>query len=765
MSVMAGRISKEEACQKALDFLQTKHGTCRAPQGRHLKIIPSIWDQVYLFNDEAGEGFIVVSAYDETVPILAYGEENTIDLNNISPELQYWFDNMNQQIKAVSSGKARAAQVPTHATISPMITSLWNQNAPYNLKVQTSSNQYVTGCVATAMAQIMYYHRWPESITQTVPSPGKALLNLEPTTFKWDLMRDTYQIGDIDEGAQEVAKLMAYCGYVAKMDYDEGSSGAMSYNAVEGMRQYMGYANSTDIIYRADYTAEEWDAIIYKELEEGRPVLYSGYSSEGGHAFVCDGYDGKGFYHINWGWGGTRNNYFRLSILNPYVQGIGGIPGTDGYSIWQNAIIGIQKSTTEYETLRLTTSRIFSQATEFTRTVDTDDFSIRVYSYLTNNITPSQSITFDTAFGLYQGENLIVQYDGVSNKNVASGSFVSTSKTLNIGSGLKDGVYQLRALHRKSGSSDWIKPQFANTCYLQLTISGNKMTTTEVNNTWYSKKNLTSMVVNSVVTNGSLRASKPLEIVANIKNTGEFCTGILILQYSTSSDFNEKSTTLVSSIGVNINPGDTDDVIIHCKPTVAGKAYFRLVNYADERILKEFSVDVTSAPVISLQGSATVANATLKSGYTNYYDLSTEALSVTMQINNLSSDDYEDYIVGFIFSKAPDDNSWPNSSTYERAYVRIPAGESVPVTLEFGNLIPDMQYTIGTYYYDGADRKNLTVSGMGVYLVSGVTAIDDVSQEDCSPVRYFDLQGREVGKDARGLVIMKQGNVVKKVMK
>ena len=291
------------------------------------------------------------------------------------------------------------------------------------------------------------------------------------------------------------------------------------------------------------------------------------------------------------------------------------------------------------------------------------------------------------------------------------------------------------------------------------------MTTTEVNNTWYSKKNLTSMVVNSVVTNGSLRASKPLEIVANIKNTGEFCTGILILQYSTSSDFNEKSTTLVSSIGVNINPGDTDDVIIHCKPTVAGKAYFRLVNYADERILKEFSVDVTSAPVISLQGSATVANATLKSGYTNYYDLSTEALSVTMQINNLSSDDYEDYIVGFIFSKAPDDNSWPNSSTYERAYVRIPAGESVPVTLEFGNLIPDMQYTIGTYYYDGADRKNLTVSGMGVYLVSGVTAIDDVSQEDCSPVRYFDLQGREVGKDARGLVIMKQGNVVKKVMK
>ena len=126
---------------------------------------------------------------------------------------------------------------------------------------------------------------------------------LPGTTFKWDKMRDTYKNGDSDEGAVAVAELMRYCGQRVMMDYDkEGSAGSVN---VFDMVDYFGFSPTAKNVMRFNYTNEAWEKLIYEEVANKRPVLYSGFSDTGGHEFVIDGYDNMGLFHVNWSWSGA----------------------------------------------------------------------------------------------------------------------------------------------------------------------------------------------------------------------------------------------------------------------------------------------------------------------------------------------------------------------------------------------------------------------------------------------------------------------------
>lgn len=717
-----------------------------------LQTIETDYDQLYVFNSESANAFIIISANDMTESVLGYSTESCITSGSIPPQMSYWLNEINRQVKAVANGWGCASKTrgEDHEAIAPMITSRWDQSAPYNLRVATSSNQYVTGCVATAMAQIMYYHKWPEEVTERIPSPGAALIDLEPTTFNWSQMRDNYSSNDTDDGAQEVAKLMAYCGYAAKMDYDMGSSGAQEDDAAEGMRRYMGYDKTTEVVYRASYTSDQWDEIIYQELAAKRPVLYCGFSAGGGHAFVCDGYDGNGYYHINWGWGGHSDAYFLLSILNPDDQGIGGTPGSDGYSVWQSAIIGIQKAETPYDPRRLVTSRIFTQTNDIERSSGDENFSLKVYSYLTNRIEPAQSVTIDTAFGLFKEDTLIDIFEGSINKNVNSGSFISTSKTIEFGKDLADGVYQIRALHRISESSEWIYPHMAKAIYLDLQIDGTRLIATERNAASYgSAKLLTDMDVLSASINGTAYAKHAVEVIANIKNSGSHNIGILDMEVARMPDYSDAAT--ISRVGVNIDPGKTDNVAIHFTPRETGDYYIRLINFANDSVLKELSVNVETAPAVILQCTELkVDSIKLKEGYNNYYDVVGDSIKLNLQVQNLGPTTYKNYFYVFIFGKSPEDSSWPSSSTYKTTFASIEPGETKSFYFKFENLIPDKQYTFTALYMDGDERYRFSDISYGIYLVSDATNIVNI-KSDNQKKNIYNLQGRYMGTNLNAL--------------
>ena len=219
----------------------------------------------------------------------------------------------------------------SHPAIAPMLDSFWGQDAPYNRQCPEIGGQpTVTGCVATALAQIMYYHKWPEGYTTEIPAYDYTLSSwnnetqswdnpnteaLPATQFDWDAMTNVYY-GNASEASKDaVAKLMRYCGQAFWMQYGTSES-ATNLGFYRNLHSYFGYSDKVRLADFSYYSPTEWDELIYNELKCNRPVLYSSSSFFGNHAYVCDGYDGGGYYHMNLGYEGHYNGWYLLRILN-----------------------------------------------------------------------------------------------------------------------------------------------------------------------------------------------------------------------------------------------------------------------------------------------------------------------------------------------------------------------------------------------------------------------------------------------------------------
>ena len=368
----AENITTEQALNEAMNFLmsqETTSGKPRRAQGTTPQLtLASRVSGLYVFNVENDGGFVVVSNDDRTRPILGFGESGSFDPDVMPDNMRAWLQGYADEIAwlqehgstATDPRKARN-KVGTHSTaaVVPLCTSTWNQDTPYNNLCPTYSDGWygsgkcATGCVATAMAQVMYYHKWPAKSTKVIPayttySYNMSLSSLPVVTFDWTHMKNSYSGSYTSTEATAVATLMKYCGYGVKMDYGP-SSGAYTEDVAIALREYFDYnPYTTRFVSRSSYTYENWTDLIYHEVSHNRPVCYGGLSDGGGHEFVCDGYkfeQNTDFFHINWGWGGLSDNYFVLSALDPDQQGIGGSTSTDGFHYGQDAVIGIQKST------------------------------------------------------------------------------------------------------------------------------------------------------------------------------------------------------------------------------------------------------------------------------------------------------------------------------------------------------------------------------------------------------------------------------------
>jgi len=325
----------------------------------------------YVFNTSTATGFVIVSADDVVYPILGYSGESNFNPEDIPENMMKWLEGYKAQIRyAVENGLQATEEIkdewdalltgtginstaPPTGGVNPLLQTKWNQSPYYNA-LCPYDNQYgertVSGCVATAMAQVMKYWNHPSTgsgfHSYNHSTYGTLSANFGNTAYQWGSMPN------IVSGSNDaVATFMYHCGVSVDMNYGvsaTGGSGAYVISSASpvthcseyALKNYFGYDESLSGKKRADYTDSQWKGMLQADLDAGRPVLYAGFGSGGGHAFVCDGYDNNDYYHFNWGWGGNSDGYFVLNALNPGNLGAGG--GTGGFNSNQQAIFGVK---------------------------------------------------------------------------------------------------------------------------------------------------------------------------------------------------------------------------------------------------------------------------------------------------------------------------------------------------------------------------------------------------------------------------------------
>ena len=310
-------------------------------------------------------GFVIVSNDDLLPAVIAYS--NTVfDKNTSNTGFKWYLSAVEEAINGiVKAGKPRTMIAPDQskyaAKIPSFVTSIWGQEKPYNnlcpegttsgtgsWQGYGSTGRTVTGCVATAMAQIMYYNRWPEKgtggthsvyVKQANGTKKIVTVNYEESFYDYANMIDSYKGHYSKEQGDAVAKLMLDCGVAADMNYATDGSGTYTENAARGLRRNFGYPETTQMLKRRRYSEQAWMDIIYNEINERRAILYTGVDNKnGGHAFVLSGYDETGKVWINWGWDGASDGFYDIALLNPKSY---------KFSEDQDMIIGIEGEKTE----------------------------------------------------------------------------------------------------------------------------------------------------------------------------------------------------------------------------------------------------------------------------------------------------------------------------------------------------------------------------------------------------------------------------------
>lgn len=559
MASYADKVTEQQALQKAQRFFKDKQIVSKSLTRSMTRGDQSAsQEDFYVFNAEKNGGFVIISGDDRTPEVLGYADSGSLDLNNLPPNLKGWMEEYSKQIKALDNSgitqrvnTSRAVTRTTKTPVEPLITTKWGQYSPYNLQCPEIDGQHcVTGCVATAMAQIMYYHKWPQEACAAIPAytTGTREIQMDalpPTTFKWDKMRDRYWEGEQGESADAVAELIRYCGQAVEMNYDISESGCSE--APWHFMKYFGYGKNAKTVSMSQYTITQWEDLLYKELCEGRPVIYWGANLVTAHDFICDGYDGNGYYHFNWGWSGDADGFFLLSLL--YDIDLFG-----GYTIGQAAIIGLQPENGD-----TTIPYVFgyygeeSSTTEFSRNSSSEDFTNVL---LTGGIVIqyeteiAQNLFIEYGLGLFKDSQLLSVLDCNSTTLNSTNNTSYKQMSATFGANLDDGIYQIRSIYRFTDNEEWIGCFDSYQKYIVATISDNNLLLRKSCNIGSSDA---SYIVNSVD-----YSYKSRTVTVNLTNNGDSNQEMLF-------GWERFEDRIIGPYGVVcgfVEPGKTDDVVI-----------------------------------------------------------------------------------------------------------------------------------------------------------------------------------------------------------
>lgn len=425
----AKEIALRQAAQLGISMDETSSAKAKS---KRVKSVSGEVPAYYVFPNGEGKGFTVVSGDDRLPEVVGYSDKGTYDEENLPSNYVGFMKAYEEMVGQLDNGDSRASASIAEAkalrssgyqqpAVAPLLGNIqWNQMIPYNnmCPMYNSTNRSVTGCVATAMAQVMMYYQYPKILQANIPAYVSRTNHLsipqinQGETYDWANMLPKYAsyepLNYTDAQATAVAKLMYHCGAACEMDYGP-SSGANVTPAI--LSTYFGYdSDLMQDLNRDVFTLAEWSQIMDKELSARRPILYSGRSSDGGHEFVCDGTDGNGLYHINWGWGGYQDGYFDVTILNPDKGGAGSGSAPDGYNQYCSMIVGIAPDNGKVDeplvdvapVVMLGSGRSSLGFTKSTRSKVTETFRVT-----TNNLLSNQSAKDFTgyfAYGIQQAD-------------------------------------------------------------------------------------------------------------------------------------------------------------------------------------------------------------------------------------------------------------------------------------------------------------------------------------------------------------------------
>lgn len=510
----------------------------------------------YVFNRGQQGGYVVVAGDDRVPAILGYADVGTFSYDHVPDNMKAFLGEYVRQIEYVRSHPSMEnnTKVDSYATsVSPLLKNItWNQTEPYNLYCP---NDYPTGCVATAMGQVMYYHRYPDHGigSKTYQWNGQSLTaNFGATTYQWDKMQDKLTANSPSSAQSAVATLLYHVGVSVGMNYgpaSQGGSGASPSYIAPALVKFFGYDKGCHLRSREYFSKSDWEATVRNELDHGRPILYGGYTvSASGHSFVCDGYNQQGYYHINWGWDGINNGYFLLTALDPKSKGVGGGAEGEGYNYNQTMVIGIQRPV---EGSQPVYSLVFKYVDNATMTVKRHDAAtLKANGIHTDGIDP---LNVSLRFEVYDDSHRLVATSETSSQNLPMGEAIKYQGSITLPDSLKDGIYEARlAAHiqdiDEDGIFNLINYMVGENGYYEVTVKDGQVT--------YTPKGLPALSLESLsVTPNPIVSKKPFTVSATIKNAGGEFDGKLA--YALLHPDGQKDSYYAPDRAVNIKAGET----------------------------------------------------------------------------------------------------------------------------------------------------------------------------------------------------------------
>lgn len=652
----------------------------------------------YVFNSARHMGGYVIVAGDDRAPaVLGYSDKGTFDAQDVPKAMQALLNGYAEQIEALERGAKAVTLTSPGPAISPLVTANWSQNAPYNimLPILTNGNQAVAGCVATAMAQLLYYWKHPAQITLAIPEYTSQSLNiympaLEPVDFNWEAMQDTYLTNDTEsDGAIAAARLTLYCAQSVQMDFLYGASGANTTRLPKALSTYFGFKGSARCEYRENYSTHGWADLVYNELAEGRPVIYSGSKASGGHAFICDGYDGEGMFHINWGWNGMSNGYFLLNVLNPDAQGTGSANEAYGYIYDQYIVCGIEPGEGGEE-FALTAGNVVLNDAVTTRNNSTEEFKAIVSGNFFNYT--NQTINVSYGWGLYQENDLIsVLSESYGNQLPSGYYFPSYNETLNFGKNITSGTYRIVPIYSELFANNWRPCKGGEINFIEVTIDGNNCTVIG-----YGMVGVRSYTVNSITYDGSLHHGRPVDLTLNLTNDG-FSQNDLLYMFL--------NGTRYSTGFVGLEHGATGDVPFKFLPTTPGD-YTCMFSFNQDGSdpLCYTTLTIMEMPVAELNITAEVLNITDPQNHI----ITSDKYSVKLTITNNGSETYFDDITLKLYKSL--DGTYGSNAQILNQLVNIYPGETIEVRFDMDNVTNGWDYFAAIYYYSSGQQVPCTTT-------------------------------------------------------
>ncbi len=712
--------------------------------------------EVYVFGSVAG-GLVVASAESETAPLLGYSEFY-VEGSELPPALEWMVEQYGREINALRAGdvierKVRRDAKTDYAAIAPICKTTWNQTKPYCYDCPVIGDYYcVTGCVATAMAQVLKTYEYPAkcsggTFSYRWSNGNKDLSkNFNNVTLDWANMLDSYPSSPSTTLAtsKAVANLMSALGYASQMNYSTSSSGTNGAYCAEGLVRNFGYDYNLQYHERSWYDLADWNKKVYDEIAAGHPVYYDGLNlkEKVGHAFVIDGYQANGYFHVNWGWGGQLNGYFLLTALDPDgEQGVGGSSG--GYSDGCAAIFNMnpgQTMTAATAPLTLYCSEPLKAPSTSIKLGGTFADAMVIYNYCPF-VMPEAWIVLrfaDEAGNEYYSSAV----SGLDNMPVLSG--LGGDVGLTIPSNLHEGVYTVSRVAYNPNTDEFYELfyDFGVASKLTAEVKGTNITFSK-----YVEPIEGTMFFDNVTFPSEIYFDEPFQITSEFYNvTDNDYTGRLYLDFykkGTSQLILSYSTvelTLPAMTYMSFNPTASIET-----GAIEPGEYTICLSCDDESVMSETKDVVIKYRASVVQGS-------------NFECTSTDMSGIGFKVDLTALNSNYSGMVAFAIAKTK------NSPVLwsDKFNINIPAGQTVTKT--YTDIDLSSKLTAGTNYivyglYVDESGKSVNLDGeskVSFTATAEQVGIEPISTES-EKSEYFDLSGRRVKNASTGIYIRRKG--------